>query len=284
LPLYNTNTPDALTPTGYGALILNGLAEESIARRSGVAQVLTDSATWRAPRITADPTAIWAAEGEDLLGDGPQLDEVIATPRKLARAVTVSQELAADSNPSAVAEVGRSLARALGSGLDAAFFTSATATATKPGGLPSVTGITTVSGGSFASLSNLDAFTEAVVTVSAARSQVRAFYMNAPTWLAVSKLKTGTGSAQALVPLDGGTPVSPFSLLGVPVFITNDVPARTVWALDTSRALIVVRRDVSVETSTDARFTTDEVVVKAQLRADFAFPVSSGIAKVTFAA
>lgn len=274
MPLYAANVPEGVKPDGYHDLILVGLQTESVAAASGVAVANTANAALHIPRITADTTAKWANEGDDLSVANPVLDEIVSTPKKVGGVIKVSRELAQDSSPAATKLVGDSLTRAIAVALDTAFFTnSGTQIAKAPIGLPGVTGFIPVSG----TATSLDAFTEAQVKVLGGRGQVRAWYMNAATYLRFAGIKQGTGSNAAL--LETG-----FAINGVPVFITESLPLNTVYGLDTAQALMVVRDRAQVEVSNEAYFATDEVAVKVSMRVDFAFPAAKGVTKITVAA
>ncbi|MFQ1002543.1 phage major capsid protein [Modestobacter sp. SSW1-42] len=273
MALYEANVPAGVLPTDYHDLILLGLQTESVAAASGVAVANTSNASLHIPRITADTTARWALEGDDLLTVNPVLDEITSTPRKVGGVLKVSRELAQDSSPAATKIVGDSLTRAIAVALDQAFFTNAgTQIAKAPVGLPGVTGFTPVSG----SATNFDAFVEAQVKALGNRTQVRAWYMNASTYLRFAGIKQGTGSNAAL--LETG-----FNINGVPVYITELLANNVVYGLDTAQALLVVRDRAKVEVSNDAYFSTDEIAVRVTMRLDFAFPAVKAVTKITVA-
>ncbi|MEJ7742083.1 MAG: phage major capsid protein [Nocardioidaceae bacterium] len=61
--------------------------------------------------MTADPTAAWVAEGDEIPISDPTLAELTVTPAKVAGLTIVSRELADDSDPAAAYVVGAGLAR-----------------------------------------------------------------------------------------------------------------------------------------------------------------------------
>lgn len=273
MALTNVNVPEGVKPDQYHELIVAGLQTESIAAASGVAVVNTTAANLHIPRITGDTTAVWANEGEDLEVGNPVLDEIASKPRKVGGVVKVSRELAQDSSPAATKLVGDSLTRAVAVALDKAYFTNAGVMTKAPLGLPGVAGITTVAG----TATDLDSFTEAQVRTLGARGQVRAWYMNADTYLRFAGVRKSTGSNEGLLEVA-------FQINGVPVFITEDLADNVVYGVDTASALLVVRDRAKVETSTEAYFSTDEVAVKVTMRVDFAFPSAKGIVRIDVAA
>lgn len=273
MALYAANVPEGVKPDGYHDLILVGLQTESVAANSGVAVTNTTNATLHIPRVTADTTAVWAAEGEDLLVGNPTLDEITSTPKKVGGVVKVSRELAQDSSPAATKLVGDSLTRAIAVAMDEAFFTNAGAITDAPLGLPSVAGPLVVAGAA----TDLDAFTEAQVRSLGARSAIKAWYCNAATYLRFAGVRKGTGSNEGLLE-------SAFQINGVPVFITEDLADNVVYGLDTSQALIVMRDRIKVEVSNEAYFQTDEIGVKVTARVDFAFPKAKAVTRIDVAA
>lgn len=273
MALYAANVPDGIKPDGYHDLILLGLQTESVAAASGVAVANTTNASLHIPRVTADTTAKWASEGEDLQVANPVLDEITSTPKKVGGVIKVSRELAQDSSPAATKLVGDSLTRAIAVALDNAFFTNSGAQTKAPLGLPGVVGFTPVAG----TATNLDAFTEAQVKGLGNRTQVRAWYMNATTYLRFAGIKQATGSNVGL--LETG-----FAINGIPVYITENLANNVVYGLDTAQALMVVRDRAKVEVSDQAFFETDEVAVKVTMRVDFAFPQVKAVTKLTIAA
>ncbi|PRZ41910.1 HK97 family phage major capsid protein [Antricoccus suffuscus] len=273
MAIYAANVPDSVKPDEYHDLILEGLQTESIAAASGVAVVNTSAATLNIPRITADTTAVWALEGEDLEVGNPALDEIASTPKKVGGVIKVSRELAQDSSPAATKLVGDSLTRSVAVALDKAYFTNSGAQIAKaPKGLPGVTGALTVA----SDAADLDAFTEAQVKVLGARAQVTAWYMNAATYLRFAGIKQADASNVGLLETQ-------FAINGVPVHVTEDLADDVVYGADTSKALLIIRDRAKVEVSNEAYFSTDEVAVKVTMRADLAFPSPKSIVKITVA-
>jgi HK97 family phage major capsid protein len=109
-----------LTPEQVEALVIEPLTRTSVGVQ--VSTVVTaDTHTVRFPIVETDPSSGWTAEGDEISITDPTLDELEVTPKKLAALTVVSNELVADSNPSALAVVGDGLVRDLAKKLDAAF-------------------------------------------------------------------------------------------------------------------------------------------------------------------
>ena len=99
--------------------------------------VQTGSHQLRVPRVTADPQASFVAEGAEAPVTDPTVDQLTITPAKAVGLTVITNELAADSSPSALQVVGDGLLRDLIRVVDKAFF--ANTTASGPAGLLSIT-------------------------------------------------------------------------------------------------------------------------------------------------
>lgn len=278
MALNESAVPDSILPVDVNTLLLDGIRADSLVIRSGVRVITTNNASLAVPRLSALPTAVWAAEGASLLTNDPVLAEGVTTPSKVGGVIVVSRELAEDSTPDAVDLVGRALSESLSRAIDSAFFVG-TGVGAIPAGLGTVTPGVTIA----AAPIGLDPLVSAVVNMAALRGQARAFYMNHLTYLRLAAVRQGTGSNVSLVNTDASAGLN-FNLLGLPVFISEDVPANVVYVLDTQRTLVVMRSQITVEKDKSVRFTTDEVAVKATARVGFNFSDTNGVAKVTFAA
>src|SRR5215207_8886523 len=150
-----------LTAAQVNELFFRPLTQQSIAGQT-MTTVLINEHSYRFPIVTADPSAGWVAESAEIPVSDMTLAEQTATPSKLAALSVISQELADDSSPPAVAAVGAGIVRDLTRKLDQALFTATTTNG--PGGLPGVAGVTAVSAG--ASYGNVDSFTAAVYSAA----------------------------------------------------------------------------------------------------------------------
>ena len=74
---------------------------------------------------------------------------------------------------------------------------------------------------------------------------ITAFVTNPATALALSKVKSATGSNAPLLGQDA-TAATSRQILGVPLYVSPSVAANTLWALDSSRVWLVLRDDTKV--------------------------------------
>ena len=133
--------------------------------------------SYRVPLVTADVSASWTAEGAEITASDATLDELDITPSKLAALLDHHSELANDSHrrprrrsvtaSSATVPQGRSR-----------LFTATTTNG--PGGLPGVSGVTSVSGPATA-YANVDPFSDAIYTSAQHNGTITAWVTNPAT-------------------------------------------------------------------------------------------------------
>ncbi|APX32411.1 hypothetical protein BH708_06385 [Brachybacterium sp. P6-10-X1] len=259
-----------ILPAEYGALITDPVAEAALAFQPSIAQrVTTSGKTFRVPVLVEDAAAAWTAEGEEIAPSDPTLDEIEVTPAKVAGLTTISRELAEDSSPSAADQVGKSLARALTLQVDKGFMGNLAAPAAK--GLGSITP-TVVSG----ALDSLDSIHEAKAAAAAEGGAPSVLLVNPADLLALAVLKDQADSNRALL---ADTSV----VAGLPVVSSRHVAAGSLWMLDATQIVTVLREDVTLAVSHDSHFTSDRVALRATLRVGFAFPKPAALVRIDLA-
>jgi HK97 family phage major capsid protein len=70
-------------------------------------------------------------------------------------------------------------------------------------------------------------------------------------------------------------------IAGVPLYAFPAVTPETVWGLPKDRVFVVLRRDVEVDVSADAYFSSDQVPVHGTMRVGFGYPHQAAVTKVT---
>jgi HK97 family phage major capsid protein len=133
-----SNTAALLSPEQVEELLVLPILASSVALDPRVSTVvrLTGS-TYRIPKVSADPSASWVAEGAEIPASDLTTNELVITPSKVAGLSVITSELAEDSSPEATTEVGAGLARDISRKIDAAFFGGVAANT--PSGLASLT-------------------------------------------------------------------------------------------------------------------------------------------------
>jgi HK97 family phage major capsid protein len=232
------------------------------------------------PLVTADPAASWTAEGAEISASDAMLDELDITPSKLAALSIISSELANDSTPAAAQAVGDGIVRDLTRKVDQALFTATTTNG--PGGLPGVSGVTSVSGPATA-YSNVDPFSDAIYQSALHNGEITAFVTSPSTAMTLAKVKAYSAGASNM-PLLGADPTMPGQrqILGIPL-ITSPYVSTTnnvVWAIPKRFGYFVIRQDAQVESDRSVLFTSDRVAVRAILRAGFGFPNPAAVVKI----
>lgn len=281
MAFYTAGGSSILTPEQVGKLVVEPLYQQSTALQSNVAtRVSTSSHSYRIPKLTADATAGWVAEGSEISPSDPSLSELTVVPSKVAGLTILSSELAADSsNPAAANLIGNSLVNSVADAVDAAFFGATTTNG--PSGLGSITPTAVDAGTAYASL---DSFAEAISALQEKGSKATAFLVNPALALVLSQLKENSSDSNK--PLLQPDPSQPGKLVvfGVPLVVNKHVPDDVVWAVDSSRIVVVVRSDTRVETSDQVYFTSDRIAVRTTCRIGFGFPYEAGLVKISLSA
>ena len=273
MALTTTGGASILTPEEVGTLVVRPLMEQSVSAQVSTV-IPTNSHDFRVPIVSADPTAAWTQEGQEISVSDPTITELTVTPKKLAGLTVITNELAADSSPAALQVVGDGLVRDLKRKLDAAFFGNTTTNG--PSGLGSLTTTVIDAGDAWA---NLDAFEGAKSAAETLHTELGAFVTNPATALTLAQLKETTDSNK---PLLGADPTSPTSRVigGVPLYVSPEVGTNIVWGIPMAHSLLVYRQDATVVTDSSVFFTSDRVAVRATLRASFGFTYPLGIVKI----
>lgn len=268
-------TAPIIRPEDVGTLIVQPVISAAIATQVATV-VRTTSHDYRIPSVTADPTASWVAEGDEIPATDATLAETIVTPAKLAGLTIVSSELADDSTPEASAAVGQGLARDIARKLDAAFFGTKGASLVQPAGLADLVGFTPVVG----AFANTDPFSEAISEAEQVGAEIGAFITDPATALTLAKVKRATGSNEPLLGVDATVPTKR-TILGLPLLVSPAVTAGVIWGLPKDRVHVVIRSDSRVDVDRSRFFTSDQVAVRATMRVGFGFAHPAAVIKMT---
>lgn len=279
----------AFLPSQVGELVVQPVTRASVAIQAVGEAVFADAMTnsYRVPLVSADPTAAWTPEGEEIVPSDAVLNEAASVFYKLAGLTIISRELAEDSSPAAAETVGAGLARDIAAKLDAAFFGTNVTDAgppivrntAQPAGLEDLAGFNPVDAGA-AAWANADPFAEAVYAAEGVGASVGAFVANPVDALALAKVKKATGSNE---PLLGNDPTQPTrrTLQGVGLLVSPGVTPGTVWGIPRGRVLVVLRDDVRLDVDRSAYFSSDRIGVRATLRGAFLYPHPAAVQKIT---
>ncbi|MCV7002812.1 phage major capsid protein [Mycolicibacterium alvei] len=243
---------------------------------------ITGSNSTRFPVIVEDPSNSWTQNGAEIPVSDPDINEIDVIPSGLKGLVVVTNELVADSDPSALDVVGQGLVRDLRTKLDAAFLGNTVANG--PSGIESLTGVseTTLSFDG-----SLDVIAEAVsLAENAGAPTVHpdglpnfSLVANPSDVLALSTAKVSDDSHQPLLGPDA-TKVTGRSALGVPIFSAPACEQGTAWLIPRDRVFVVLRDDPEVIADTSAFFSSARTAIRAVLRVGIAFPHEAAVVRV----
>lgn len=261
-----TNTANAWTTEQIGELLVQPLQTESVAARIGLFKTGLSGDKMRFPVVSADPSAAWVAEGEEIPISNATLDEVEAPFMKVAGLSVISRELAEDSSPSAADEIGRGLVRDIARKVDLAMFTNAGAKA--PAGLAQLTGYTQVEAPE--SMADLDPYISARFRAAAVGAELAAYVLSPADAEALALVKESSTSAKRLLTESAGLPGS-LAIDGIPVVTSPALTDGISWAIPKDSLRVGVRQDAQVDVDHSAFFTSDRVAVRGTMRVAFGF-------------
>lgn len=261
-----STTANAWTPEQIGDLLVQPLEVESVAARIGLFKTGLSGDKMRFPVVSADPTADWVAEGEEIPVSQATLDEVEAPFMKVAGLSVISRELAEDSSPDAADEIGRGLVRDIARKVDLAMFTNAGAKA--PAGLAQLTGYTQVEAPE--SMADLDPYISARFRAAAVGAELAAYVLSPADAEALALVKESSTSAKRLLTESAGQPGS-LAIDGVQVVTSPALTDGISWAIPKDSVRVGVRQDAQVDVDHSAFFTSDRVAVRGTMRVAFGF-------------
>lgn len=283
----------AVTPVDYAQFFFDRLAAKSVGLASGFTVIATDKKSISVPKVTADPSAGWVAEGEALPESETSGETLTATPRKLGVIEGLTREVIQDSEPAALAIAENSIIRALALKLDLGFF-EGSGTAPEPKGLKNVSGIQTISlGTNGESLSNLDPFAEALGMLEAENAEGSAIVMNPRTWKGLTKLKELTsGSNKPLLQESAGSGSQGIerTIYNIPVYLSSQLSttetqgtsslASSIYVYDAGQIVAVRRQNTQVDVFPQWKFREDIQGVRATSRWDVAVPNPKAVVRI----
>ncbi len=267
-----------LSPEDVAQLLVRPVERESLPGLVATPVAMTSNSL-RAPAVQTDPSASWVAEGAEIAASDAVFAEVSAPACKVAGLTIVTSELANDSSPSAIEQIGNGLKRDLIRQINRAFVGNLDAPA--PAGLGSLAGATVVPVGT--AWTNVDAFIDGQAAAAAVGAKVDSWIISAADFSTLAKLKTASGSNQALLQADPTRPEGTI-LAGAQVHVSADLPAGVAYGIPRDRVLLGVRQDAEIVADGSAFFSSDRIGVRATMRVAFAYPHPESVVKLTVGA
>lgn len=204
-----------LVPTPIAGFVIDRLRNASVVNRLGARTVPMASKTLSVPRITADPTAAWLAEGATITPNDGAMDDVTLTSKRLTAIVKFSDELDEDSDPELAGDVlANSLARAFALELDRAALRGS-GTGEEPLGVRNQTGVQILDLGANGADASWDTLADLAALIDGANAAPNGFAWSTRTANNVAKIKA-SGSGEYLRP--------PESISGMARVASNAVP------------------------------------------------------------
>ncbi|WP_418002158.1 phage major capsid protein [Mycobacterium sp. PDNC021] len=206
--------------------------------------IIMDSASeLRVPRIASGATANFVAAGAQIADGTVGFDEVTLLPSTLEGLkvlVKMSNELIRQSVVALEATLQARLVTDVANALDAALW-NGTGTGNTIKGILKHTGIATGD----LDLADADSLIDGVVKAQTNHVAPTHWAMNATTFGAFRKLKVGTTDNRYIFDPSAAYAANQYSLLGLPVIITSQIPNNTAALIDFSK--VAVARDVDSE-------------------------------------
>jgi len=279
------------------SIFLNNLAGplvERVTRRSVAAQMSTtitaNAAGVTLPIIDSDATATWTDEGAEIVQSTPELRSLHIRTGKLAGIVPVTGEAIRSQRLDLLQIASRSLVRDMANKLDQAFFGNVAAPA--PSGIGALTDVATIEA---ASGDNLDSLVDAIAHLQDLGHDATDVALNPSSLARMAKVKKATGSNESLLGADatlggvldadqpdGGNAGQ--SVLGLRIHVSRFVTDDTLVVVDRGQVYTGLTGDPVLDSSDQAEFTKDVVLIRALQAAGFGFPHTDAIVKIALPA
>ncbi|MBT2400591.1 phage major capsid protein [Streptomyces sp. ISL-100] len=278
-----TGTGKAFSPEETARNFVDLLAPQSVVMQSGVQRVQTSAETYAFPVIRSDFSAGFVGELDDLPTGGFGADPLKVTPKKIAAADMLANELVQDGGSSFLNPVAKSLLRSVALGFDREALVG-TGAGKGFTGIAQTAGIQThaVVGG----LKDLDPFVTAFGKLEAANAKATAIVMSPTAWAGLMALCEASGSLKPLLSESAGSPTAGIqrSILGVPVWLSSFMPDADILAYEADQVFAVWRKDAGFQISEQFGFLKDGTAVRAIARAAIAVPNAAAVCKITVSA
>ncbi|TFC71397.1 phage major capsid protein [Cryobacterium sp. TMS1-20-1] len=271
-----TTGAKAISPDTITQLIVLPVQRASVAMQVSTI-IPTSSTRTHVPRVTADPSVSWVAEGDEIGASDPTVDDIVLEPAKIAGLTVITNELAADTSPAASGIIGDGLTRDFAKKIDLAFFGTKGASLVQPAGLEDLVGFSAVV--KPAAWADFDPFAEAIANAEGLGLDLTGFVASPADVLLLSKLKESTSSKRGLLTPDPTNPTRRL-IFGVPLITSLAVATGTVWGIPNIRSVIVRRNDVDLQTDKSAYFTSDRTAIRATMRVSWGFTQPAAIQKI----
>jgi phage head maturation protease len=268
-----------LAPPELSTHLWDLLRPVSVVLETGITTITTDRQQVEWPRVTADPTAAFYNEADEITPSDPSFDTLTAVPKAIKALVRGSSEAFSDSSPDLLTLLQRQLNLVMGLKVDAAFLFGAIGT--EPKGFASSFDVSAGSTLDWDLRDNWDPILRAVGYLQGAHVEgPYAVIMHpwAATHLALVKRFSGSGatSNESLVVPDGVPPRSVTSLIPV----DGSAHTSSAYVFAPQSVGCVRRQDSIIEVDRSQEFSSDQIQVRSRARLCPVFPYPQAIVKV----
>ncbi|MFJ8269470.1 phage major capsid protein [Streptomyces sp. NPDC094154] len=263
--MLSSGSGGVLVPAPIASMVIDLMRARTVVVGLGASTVPMASSTLKVPRVSADPTPAWLAEGATITPTDGDLDSVDLAAKRLTAIVKLSEELDEDSDPQLVGAVlANSLARSFAVETDRVALRG-TGTGNQPKGLRNQSGVTLVSAVGAASYTTLTGFRTRLLGANAECTG----FVTSPRTLGVIEDTPGT---------DGHFIDPPASLQGIPRVATSSIPTNLgtgtneseIYAGNWSDLLIGVRVGFELRRLDERYADEGKVALRARIRTDIA--------------
>ncbi|MBO0767542.1 MAG: phage major capsid protein [Solirubrobacterales bacterium] len=265
-----TATP--VTPPELSTMLWDKLRDAAVVLASGVPVISTSSKTVHWPRLTADISADFYSELDEITESDPGFDEFEVDPKAIKALVRGSAEAFEDSDPDLLQVIQRNLQTILGLKLDHELIQGNSAKGFS--GLVNQAGINVLDAGG--SVENYDFLIQAIGVLGGKHvpgPYVALAHPWTATHLALVKEFTSAESNVSLPRPDG----VPDMLLTTQVPYNATAGTSSVIVYAPAHVAVVRRRDVTIEVDRSQEFSSDSILVRGKLRASLFLPYPEAV-------
>lgn len=278
-----------LTREQVVALLIDPLLAQSVVLRAGPRIFETSGgAPIRVPLIidydigtgVGASATYWHGENEQITESDPDFGEVTLLPSSLKSIKVLhrfSNELARHSVVNIANALRDAIVRRVALAVDRAFLIGE-GTNNTVRGIANAPGILTQAYGTL----EVDDLHTAVGTAMAANAMPTAWFMHPDAFTALRKQREGAGTGAYLLQSDP-TQANTFRLLGLPVYVTTQLPAGTVILADMSQVAVGRDLDASVKLLDQTFGDWDQLALRVVTRMDVALLNPEGVVRLTAA-
>lgn len=277
-----------LVPEEYVREVKDRITAQSVIRGAGATVYPMATDTLNIPRVSGGATAYWLGENTQIPAVDPTFAQVQLVAKVLAAMVKVSNQLLADSSGAAEAAIRRDVAKTIALAEDLAFIQGSGA-GNEPRGLLNTSNVNEVGLGVNGGTPTFDTVYDALYQVEKNDGVATAWIMHPRTKNTLRKIKDSQGHyIYTLSP----SLKEPDSLVGIPVFLTTQLPVNLTvgTSTDCSHILLgqfdeaIIGERLGMEFAIDQSGTAFEYYqswIRAISRLDFALRTPEVFCKVT---